>query len=91
VLTTGTDDATALAQAAFVLASIGSDHSTARSALDRAVALNPNSAQVVAYSASVHAEMGHYDAAIEEALRSIRLSPFDPTLFRAEMALSTAH
>jgi adenylate cyclase len=91
VLASGPDDATALAQAAFVLHAIGDDTPTARSALDSAIVLNPNSAQVIAYSAIVNADLGHYETAIEEAQRSIRLSPFDPMLFRAEMALTVAY
>jgi len=91
VLASGPDDATALAQAAFVLHAIGDDTPTARSALDSAIVLNPNSAQVIAYSAVVNADLGHYETAIEEAQRSIRLSPFDPMLFRAEMALTVAY
>jgi adenylate cyclase len=91
VLASGSDDATALAQAAFVLHAIGDDSPTARSTLDRAIVLNPNSAQVIAYSAVVSADLGNYETAIEEAQRSIRLSPFDPMLFRAEMALTVAY
>jgi adenylate cyclase len=91
VLASGPDDATALAQAGFVLHAIGDDTPTARSALDSATVLNPNSAQVIAYSAVVSADLGHYESAIEEAQRSIRLSPFDPMLFRAEMALTVAY
>jgi adenylate cyclase len=91
VLASGSDDATALAQAAFVLHAIGDDSPTARSTLDRAIVFNPNSAQVVAYSAVVSADLGNYETAIEEAQRSIRLSPFDPMLFRAEMALTVAY
>jgi adenylate cyclase len=91
VLASGSDDATALAQAAFVLHAIGDDSPTARSTLDRAIVFNPNSAQVIAYSAVVSADLGNYETAIEEAQRSIRLSPFDPMLFRAEMALTVAY
>ena len=92
VLASGSDDATALAQAAFVLHAIGDDSPTARSTLDRAIVLNPNSAQVIAYSAVVSADLG--DAMKQRSKRpdaSIRLSPFDPMLFRAEMALTVAY
>jgi adenylate cyclase len=74
-----------------VLHAVGDDTVTARSTLDRAIVLNPNSAQVIAYSAVVSADLGNYETAIEEAQRSIRLSPFDPMLFRAEMALTVAY
>jgi pimeloyl-ACP methyl ester carboxylesterase len=75
-LATGTDDAMTLATAAFIVAIEGHDFDAARGALDRALAINPNSALALGRSAQVRMLAGHYDKAIDEANRSIRLSPF---------------
>jgi tetratricopeptide (TPR) repeat protein len=91
VLATGTDDATALAFAAFIIAIIERDYAVALGAAARALALNPNSAVALARSAYVNAFAGRYDTAIEHGLQAIRLSPLDPMRYSAECALSIAY
>ena len=87
-LETGTDDSTALATAAFVLAFEGRDFETARGALNRALAVNPNSALALGRAAQVNVFEGNYEKAIEQANLSTRLSPFDPLRYIPEIALA---
>jgi tetratricopeptide (TPR) repeat protein len=89
-LATGTDDSTALATAAFVLAFEGRDFDTALGALDWALAINPNSALALGRAAQINVFIGNYDKAIEQAHQSIRLSPFDPLRYIPESALAFA-
>ena len=84
------DDSTALAHAGFVLLVAEQDITGARAALDRAVALNPNSATAYGYRALVLAMSGEPEPAIENATRALRLSPFDPTRYLPQMAVVIA-
>jgi TolB-like protein/Tfp pilus assembly protein PilF len=84
------DDSTALAYAGFVLLVADQDITRARAALDRAVALNPNSATAYGYRALVLAGSGEPGPAIEDATRALRLSPFDPTRYLPQMAMVVA-
>ena len=84
-------DSTSLAYAGFVLLIAEQDIDGARAALDRAVALNPNSATAFTYRALVLAISGESELAIENAARALRLSPFDPTRYLAQMAVVIAN
>ncbi len=84
------DDSTALAYAGFVLLVGDQDVAGARAALDRAVALNPNSASAYGYRALVLAMAGEHEEAIENATRALRLSPLDPTNYQPQMAVVIA-
>ena len=84
-------DSTSLAYAGFVLLIAEQDIDGARAALDRAVALNPNSATAFTYRALVLAMSGESELAIENAARALRLSPFDPTRYLAQMAVVIAN
>jgi TolB-like protein len=86
VLGPSTDDPLALAFASFALALFERDYDVALSAVDRALSLTPNSPTVLAFSAISNAFAGHFDTAIEQAQASLRLSPFDPLRFTAEVA-----
>ena len=90
-LALGQDDPMALATGGFVLSLLAHDHEAALAALGRAVALNPNSALALSFSALVHCFAGDYGAAIEHAQRALRLSPFDPLSFRPLIALTFGH
>jgi tetratricopeptide (TPR) repeat protein len=85
------DDSTSLAYAGFVLLITEQDVAGARTALDRAVALNPNSATAYCYRALVLAASGEPRLAIENASRALRLSPFDPTRYLPQMAQVIAY
>jgi TolB-like protein len=77
-IASGTDDATTLAVAAFVIDILSKDHKAALSAIERALALNPSSATALYWGALIHASNGNSAAATAYANRALRLSPFDP-------------
>ena len=86
-IASGTDDATALAVAALVIAALSKDYKAALSAIERALSLNPSSATALYWGALVHASSGNSAAATAYANRALRLSPFDPLAFSAHLAL----
>jgi adenylate cyclase len=90
-LASGRDDPTALAMGGFVLSLLAHDHEAGLAALNRAVALNPNSALAFGASALVHCLAGDYGTAIEHGQRALRLSPFDQLSSRPLIALAYAH
>ena len=63
----------------------------ALAALDRAVALNPNSAMAWAAKGHVLARRDQPEAAIEALNRAWRLSPFDPLGYYTSNGLAVAH
>ncbi|MEQ1953039.1 adenylate/guanylate cyclase domain-containing protein [Mesorhizobium sp. CN2-181] len=87
-LTTGKDDPQALCIGAFVHANISHDYETAISALDRALKMNPNSALAFGFSALVHMFSERYDRACGDAMKALRLSPFDPLNYHPYLALA---
>ena len=86
-IASGTDDATALAVAAFVMGYLSKDYKTAISVVERALSLNPSSAAAHYWGALIHASSGNFAAVTAHANRALRLSPFDPVAFVAHMAL----
>ncbi len=86
-----TDDSLALAFAAFTLANLERDYDVALDAITRALALTPNSPIVLSRSALVNSFAGHFETAIDHAEASLRLSPFDPMRFLAELAAAYGH
>ena len=58
-ITSGTDDATALAVAAFALGILSKDYKTAVSVIERALSLNPSSAAAHYWGALIHASSGN--------------------------------
>ena len=86
-IASGTDDATTLAVAALVTASLSKDYKAALSAIERALSLNPSSATALYWGALIHASSGNSAAATAYASRALRLSPFDPVAFAAHGAL----
>jgi tetratricopeptide (TPR) repeat protein len=85
------DDSNALAYAGFIVLLADQDIAAARAALDRAVALTPNSASAYGYRALVLSMVGEAGQAIEDANRALRLSPLDATNYQPQMALVIAH
>jgi TolB-like protein len=86
-IASGTDDATALAVAAFALGILSKDYKTAVSVIERALSLNPSSAAAHYWGAIIHASSGNFAAVTAHANRALRLSPFDPLAFLAHIAL----
>jgi len=79
-IATARDDPTTLRFAGRAVAYIGLDLVTARMALDRAIRLNPNSAQTFSNSGWVHLYAGEWAAARDDFARAMRLSPLDPEM-----------
>jgi TolB-like protein/tetratricopeptide (TPR) repeat protein len=90
-LSTGNDDATALAMGGFVIAVIERDYSTALDAIDRALALSPSSALAYGFSSIVRAWMGDSPTAVSHGTVGIRLSPYDPLIYLPYVGLAYAH
>ena len=90
VIASGADDATALAIAAFAITILSKDHTTALSAVERALSLNVSCATALYFGAYIHAISGNPATAITHANRALRLSPFDPFAFLAHCALAAA-
>ncbi len=76
----GADDAQAMSMAAFVRANLTQDYDAAVETLDRALALNGNSALAYGFSALVGAHSERDDRAVAHAMRALRLSPLDDPL-----------
>jgi TolB-like protein len=87
----GSDDAAALATAAFVIAVIEYDYETATAAFERSFALSSSSALALGFSSIVRAWKGDDTTAVDQAERAIRLSPFDPLLYLPYIGLAYAH
>ena len=79
----GRDDATALAEAGFVIAMVEHDRAAAREAFEAATVLSPSSAFTYIMGSVVLGWAGEGDRAIEWAEKGLRLSPLDPWNFNA--------
>ena len=84
------DDPMVLLGAAYGVRVLADDTDTANQWLDRAIALNPNSATAFGLSARIRAHTGDYAIAADRAMRAIRLSPLDTETF-AQLALGMSH
>ena len=87
----GSDDATALAIAALVLAYDGHDTAAALKVFDRALELSNCNIFVLCWNAAILAWMGKTELAIERAQLALRLGPFDMMIWRAHHALAVAY
>jgi TolB-like protein/class 3 adenylate cyclase len=86
----GSDDPDTLWMAAHALAYLGAENATGMSLVDRALALNPNSAHAWGVKGLIASWGGQSDTAIDALQRAMRLSPLDPRNFhnRFEIGLS---
>jgi tetratricopeptide (TPR) repeat protein len=87
----GRDDAVALCAAGATLVIVVGALDDGAALIDRALALNPNLAWLWHFSALAKAFLGEPEAAIEHAVRAIRLSPQDPQMFGMQTAAAFAH
>jgi adenylate cyclase len=87
----GSDDATALAIAALVLAYDGHETDAALKVFDRAQELSNCNIFVLCWSAAILAWTGKTEIAIERAQLALRLGPFDSMRWRAHHALAVAY
>jgi tetratricopeptide (TPR) repeat protein len=74
----GKDDPDVLWMAGFVLTVFAGEHARAATVIDRALALNPNSAHAWMHSGLVSCFRNQPGRAIEALQRAMRLSPLDP-------------
>ena len=74
-------DADALAQWGRGLGFMTDDYQGAADFVDRAIAINPNSARAWSYRGWAYRYMRHADEALLSFEKAIRLNPLDPTLF----------
>jgi adenylate cyclase len=79
-LATARDDPNTLCDAGRAVAYLDLDKASGRIALNRALALNPNSATILSQSGWLHVHAGDWPAARNEFVRAMRLSPRDPRL-----------
>ena len=90
-ITLAQDDSSALATAGFILLIASLDVGGARTALDKSVAINPNSATALTYRSILFAMAGKPESAIEDAEKALRLSPLDPAAYLPQMGIVVAH
>jgi adenylate cyclase len=86
----GQDDPETLWMAGRVLAELSGDLEAAIALIDRALALNPNSANAWRSSGVVRAYLGNTDAAISHLERATRLNPMDAAPYLA-LGFAWAH
>ena len=84
------DDASALAVGAMVIGLLGKNARAALDAIERALSFNPSSAAALYFGAQLYAWSGDSVRGAEYARRALRLSPFDPLLYAAHLALGIA-
>ncbi len=89
-LATSRDDPTTLRFAGHAVAYLALDRDTGRLALNRAMALNPNSSHILGSSAWIRLYNGEWAAARDEFIRAIRLSPLDPEIRFGLIGLANA-
>jgi adenylate cyclase len=85
------NDSIVLTEAAIAVSILNRDLATATSWLDRAIALNPNSALALGRGANVRLFAGDYITAAEHADRAMRLSPFDSHSYLFSLARGVSH
>jgi tetratricopeptide (TPR) repeat protein len=85
------NDSLVLTEAAIALSLLDPDLATAISWLDRAIALNSNSAIAFGRGAFVRIMVGDYARAADHAERAMRLSPFDPHSYVFSLSRGTGH
>jgi adenylate cyclase len=85
------NDPVVLTLAALALGHLNRDLATAIPWLDRAIALNPNSALALGIGAIVRTFAGDYATAIDHADQAMRLSPFDFSSSSFSLARGVGH
>jgi TolB-like protein/class 3 adenylate cyclase len=85
------DDSDVLWVAGYSLAYLAGEGDTGLDAIDRAIVLNPNSANAFGARALVLAWLARSDEAILAARQAKRLSPLDPLAYHSSVALGFAH
>ncbi len=87
----GRDDPEVLSLAGYTIDILAGDHSAAMAIIDRALALNPNSAQAWGARGWVLSAQSQFTPAIEASQQAMRLSPLDPLAFAYMAGIAFAH
>jgi adenylate cyclase len=87
----GKDDPDALWMGGWALATVGLEHAAGLNAIERSLALNPNSSIAWMFCGWLHGFANRPEPAIDAFERSIRLSPLDPVGWGSEGGLGFAH
>ena len=87
----GSDDATALGIAGFVISLDEHDQPTALNAFEQALALSNSNIFALCCSALILSFMGRTELAVERAQRALRLSPFDSLNYLSYNALAISY
>lgn len=85
------DDPEALCYAGYAQAFFGDDPEGGLVLIDRALKLDPNSAQAWVFGGWVNIYVGDAKAAVAHFERALRLSPLDPSAYRTHAGLAFAH
>lgn len=85
------DDPEALCYAGYAQAFFGDDPEGGSVLIDRALKLDPNSAQAWVFGGWVHTYVGGAEAAVAHFERAMRLSPLDTSAYRTHAGLAFAH
>jgi adenylate cyclase len=91
ILAVGRDDAVALCIGGFALGYNTGELADGAAMADQAIVLNPNLATAWFLSGYLRTFLGEHELAIEQLMRSLRLSPVDPDVFNVHNALAQAH
>jgi TolB-like protein len=92
VLGINCDDANAISMGAFVRGILTRDYDGVIGAMDRALAMNENSALALGFSALVSSHSERYARAVDHAQKALRLSPVDdPLNYHPYCALTLTH
>ena len=86
----GKDDAQALCWAGHAMVTVCQDRAVGADLIDQGLAINQNLAVGWQLRALMSVFQGDYEAAREQAMRAMRLSPLDPEAFRSEQAMTAA-
>jgi tetratricopeptide (TPR) repeat protein len=87
----GGDDAVALTRGGHALAHLAGDIDGGIALIERALMLNPNLASAWFLGGFLRVWNGEPDGAIEHFARAMRLSPFDPEIYRMQAGMAAAH
>ena len=87
----GLDDAFALSRAAMFLGQVLRDAAIAEAIVDRAIAVNPNLSDAWRIRGWISVYLGQHEHALEQFQYAMRLNPFDPRNYAAELGLAIAN
>jgi TolB-like protein/Flp pilus assembly protein TadD len=87
----GRDDAMALTKASHSIAYVAGDVESGLRYIDQALQLNPNLAAAWYVSGWLRVFRGEPEVALEHLAHALRLSPFDPPIFRVHAGIAYAH